>query len=134
MNETTKMNRFWEWVTTARKFTINLLFLLIVLIFLVALLGSIFSGSKLPDPEGKALVVNPQGPIVEQVSRSLDPLSFALYGPPTPGVNVRNVLFALKNAKEDERIEHVILQLDNIGGTGQTVLYDVGQALQELKD
>ncbi|MDP6917560.1 MAG: signal peptide peptidase SppA [SAR86 cluster bacterium] len=134
MNETTKMNRFWEWVTTARKFTINLLFLLIVLIFLGALLGSIFSGSKLPDPEGKALVVNPQGPIVEQVAGSLDPLSFALYGPPTPGVNVRNVLFALKNAKEDERIEHVILQLDNIEGTGQTVLYDVGQALQELKD
>ena len=134
MNETTKMNRFWEWVTTARKFTINLLFLLIVLIFLGALLGSIFSGSKLPDPEGKALVVNPQGPIVEQVAGSLDPLSFALYGPPTPGVNVRNVLFALKNAKEDERIQNVILQLDNIEGTGQTVLYDVGQALQELKD
>ena len=134
MNETTKMNRFWEWVTTARKFTINLLFLLIVLIFLGALLGSIFSGSKLPDPEGKALVVDPHGPIVEQVAGSLDPLSFALYGPPTPEVNVRNVLFALKNAKEDERIEHVILQLDNIEGTGQTVLYDVGQALQELKD
>jgi len=134
MNETTKMNRFWEWVTTARKFTINLLFLLIVLIFLGALLGSIFSGSKLPDPEGKALVFNPQGPIVEQVAGSLDPLSFALYGPPTPGVNVRNVLFALKNAKEDERIEHIILKLDNLGGTGQTVLYDVGQALQELKD
>ena len=134
MNETTKMNRFWEWVTTARKFTINLLFLLIVLIFLGALLGSIFGGSKLPDPEGKALVVDPHGPIVEQVAGSLDPLSFALYGPPTPEVNVRNVLFALKNAKEDERIEHVILQLDNIEGTGQTVLYDVGQALQELKD
>ena len=134
MNETTKMNRFWEWVTTARKFTINLLFLLIVLILFSVLLGSIFSGSKLPDPEGKALVFNPQGPIVEQVAGSLDPLSFALYGPPTPGVNVRNVLFALKNAKEDERIEHIILKLDNLGGTGQTVLYDVGQALQELKD
>ena len=61
-------------------------------------------------------------------------MSFALYGPPTPGVNVRNVLFALNKAKEDQRIEHVILQLDNIGGTGQTVLYDVGQALEELKD
>ena len=134
MNETTKIDQFWQWVTTARKFTINLLFLLIVLVILATILGSIFSGSKLPDPEGKALVVNPQGPIVEQVSSSLDPLSFALYGPPTPGVNVRNVLFALNKAKEDQRIEHVILQLDNIGGTGQTVLYDVGQALEELKD
>ena len=134
MNETTKIDQFWQWVTAARKFTINLLFLLIVLIVLAAIVGSIFSGSKLPDPEGKALVVNPQGPIVEQVSSSLDPLSFALYGPPTPEENVRNVLFALKTAKEDERIEHIILQLDDIEGTGQTVLYDVGQALQELKD
>ena len=54
MNETTKIDQFWQWVTAARKFTINLLFLLIVLIVLAAIVGSIFSGSKLPDPEGKA--------------------------------------------------------------------------------
>ena len=133
-DETTKIDLFWQSVTTARKFTANLLFLLIVLIVLVAILGSIFSGSNLPDPEGKALVVDPQGPIVEQVPGYLDPLSFVLSGPPTPRVNARNVLFALKTAKEDERIEHIILKLDHIDGTGQTVLYDVGQALQELKD
>ena len=97
-------------------------------------MGSIFSGSELPDLEGKALVVDPQGPIVEQVSGSLDPLSVVLNGSSTSGVNARNVLFALKTAKEDERIEHIILKLDNINGTGQTVLYDVGQALQELRD
>ena len=134
MNETTKIDLFWQGVTTARNFAANLLFLLIVLIVLVAILGSIFSGSELPDPEGKALVLDPQGPIVEQVSGSLDPLNFVLYGPPTPGVNARDLLFALKTAKEDERIKHIILKLDNIDGTGQTVLYDVGQALQELKD
>ena len=133
-DETTKIDLFWQSVTTARKFTANLLFLLIVLIVLVAILGSIFSGSELPDLEGKALVVDPQGPIVEQVPGYLDPLSFVLSGPPTPRVNARNVLFALKTAKEDERIEHIILKLDHIDGTGQTVLYDVGQALQELKD
>ena len=134
MNEITKIDLFWQRVTTARSLAANLLFLLIVLIVLVAILGSIFSGSELPDPEGKALVLDPQGPIVEQVSGSLDPLNFVLYGPPTPGVNARDLLFALKTAKEDERIKHIILKLDNIGGTGQTVLYDVGQALQELKD
>ena len=134
MNEITKIDLFWQRVTTARSLAANLLFLLIVLIVLVAILGSIFSGSELPDPEGKALVLDPQGPIVEQVSGSLDPLNFVLYGPPTPGVNARDLLFALKTAKEDERIKHIILKLDNIDGTGQTVLYDVGQALQELKD
>ena len=134
MNEITKIDLFWQRVTTARSLAANLLFLLIVLIVLVAILGSIFSGSELPDPEGKALVLDPQGPIVEQVSGSLDPLDLVLYGPPTRGVNARDLLFALKTAKEDDRIKHIILKLDNIDGTGQTVLYDVGQALQELKD
>ncbi|HIB75538.1 MAG TPA: signal peptide peptidase SppA, partial [Gammaproteobacteria bacterium] len=135
MNETTKIERFWEWVTTARKFTINLLFLLIVLIILFSILGSIFSSNKLPDPEGKALVFNPEGPIVEQVSGlGPDPISILLSGLPTPEVSVRDVLFTLEAAQKDERIEHVILSLDNIYGTGQTVLYDVGQALKKLKD
>ncbi len=134
MNETTKIELLWQKVTAARNFAANLLFLLIVLIALVVILSSIFSGNELPNPEGRALVVDPQGPIVEQVTGSLDPLSLVLYGPPSPGVNARNLLFALKTAKEDERIEHIILKLDNINGTGQTVLYDVGQALQELKD
>ena len=135
MNETTKIEQFWEWVTTARKFTINLLFLLIVLIILFSILGSIFSSNKLPDPEGKALVFNPEGPIVEQVSGlGADPINILLSGLPTPEVNVRDVLFTLEAAQKDERIEHVILSLDNIYGTGQTVLYDVGQALKKLKD
>ena len=135
MNETTKIEQFWEWVTTARKFTINLLFLLIVLIIFFSIIGSIFSSNKLPDPEGKALVFNPEGPIVEQVSGlGADPINILLSGLPTPEVNVRDVLFTLEAAQKDERIEHVILSLDNIYGTGQTVLYDVGQALKKLKD
>jgi len=135
MDETTKIEQFWQWVTTARKFTFNLLFLLIILIILISILGSIFSGSKLPDPEGKALVFNPQGPIVEQVSGlGVDPISILLSGLPAPEVNVRDVLFTLEAAQKDERIENIILSLDNIYGTGQTVLYDVGQALKKLKD
>tara|TARA_Y100001970_G_scaffold158998_1_gene194461 strand:- start:80805 stop:82610 length:1806 start_codon:yes stop_codon:yes gene_type:complete len=128
------MNRIWSWITKAREITFNLLFLLLFLILFGVILGSQFA-SKVPDPEGKALVINPNGPIVEQISyQSIDPLSFVLYGPPTGEVSVHKILFALRHAKNDERIEHVILRLDNIGGTGQTILYDLGQALQELKD
>ena len=135
MNETTKIEQFWGWVTTARKFTINLLFLLIILIVVFSILGSIFSSNKIPDPEGKALVFNPNGPIVEQLSGLGDPIDILLSGGLSgPEVNVRDVLFTLEAAQKDERIEHVILRLDNIYGTGQTVLYDVGQALKKLKD
>ncbi|HIC26655.1 MAG TPA: hypothetical protein EYO81_00165, partial [Gammaproteobacteria bacterium] len=121
MNETTKIEQFWGWVTTARKFTINLLFLLIILIVVFSILGSIFSSNKIPDPEGKALVFNPNGPIVEQLSGLGDPIDILLSGGLSgPEVNVRDVLFTLEAAQKDERIEHVILRLDNIYGTGQT--------------
>ena len=134
MNKAKKINLFWQGVTAAREITANLLFLLIVLIVLVVVLASLFSGSELPSLEGKALVIDPQGPIVEQASGSLDPLSIVLNGSPAPELDARSILFALKTAKEDEQIEHIILKLDNINGTGQTTLYDIGQALQELKD
>ncbi|MFL2848579.1 MAG: signal peptide peptidase SppA [Pseudohongiellaceae bacterium] len=134
MNKAKKINLFWQGVTAAREITANLLFLLIVLIVLVVVLASLFGGSELPSLEGKALVIDPQGPIVEQASGSLDPLSIVLNGSPAPELDARSILFALKTAKEDEQIEHIILKLDNINGTGQTTLYDIGQALQELKD
>ena len=40
----------------------------------------------------------------------------------------------LNYAKEDNRFEYIILSLDNIQGTGQTVLFDLGQVLQEVKN
>jgi len=134
MNEITKTERFWERVTKIRSFTANTLFLLIVLVLLFSIIGSIFAGKKLPDPKGKALVINPAGPIVEQVRSVTDPLSILISGDIGREVHVRNILYVLEAAEKDERIENIVLKLDNIYGTGQAVLYDVGQALQRTKD
>ena len=134
MNEITKTERFWERVTKIRSFTANTLFLLIVLVLLFSIIGSIFAGKKLPDPKGKALVINPAGPIVEQVRSLTDPLNILISGDIGREVHVRNILYVLEAAEKDERIENIVLKLDNIYGTGQAVLYDVGQALQRTKD
>lgn len=134
MNEITKTERFWEWVTKIRSFTANTLFLLIVLVLLFSIIGSIFTGKKFPDPKGKALVINPAGPIVEQVRSITDPLNILISGGIGGEVHVRNILYVLEAAEKDERIKNIVLKLDNIYGTGQAVLYDVGQALQRTKD
>ncbi len=130
----TKSARFWNVITRIRIYVTNILFLAIMLMIVVSISFSFFISSDLKDPEGKALIFNPQGPIVEQLEGVGDPLSLLLQGPPQQGVLVREVLELLESAESDERIEHIILKLENIYGTGQAVLFDVGQALKKLRE
>ena len=135
MNEQSKLATFWSYLTTARVFLVNLIFLGILLFLLTFILSAIFSGSQKEDPSGKTLEFNPKGPIVEQIaSSSPDPLDFLLYGNVPQAERARDVLEMFEALSKDERIETVLLRLDNIGGTGQTVLYDIGKALQKVKD
>ena len=131
--KTTRTKRIWDLISKIRSFLSNLIFLLILGAITVVIVSSLFD-DDLKDPEGKALVINPQGPIVEQIQGSGDPLSFILQGQPQKEVLVGNLLDILEAAEDDERIKFIVLKLDNIYGTGQTVLFDIGQALKKLKD
>ena len=92
------------------------------------------SSNNLVDPEGKALVINPAGPIVEQISGPSDPFQTLLMGEQSSELYVGDLLEVLEAASNDKRIKDLVLRLDNISGTGQAVLYDVGLALKKVKD
>jgi protease-4 len=79
-------------------------------------------------------VINPYGPIVEQVASASDPLDFLLVGGQPTELYVGDLLEVLEAASKDERVKDLVLRLDNISGTGQAVLYDVGLALKKVKD
>ncbi len=135
----TRFQRFKEnplgWMFTGDLFflTLNSIFLMMVIIAIFSIFSSIFS-SNLEDPEGKALVINPYGPIVEQVASASDPLDFLLVGGQPTELYVGDLLEVLEVASKDERVKDLVLRLDNISGTGQAVLYDVGLALKKVKD
>ena len=135
MNEKSKLANFWDMLTNVKSFIGNLIFLGVLLFIFSLIIGSLFSGSKNIDPKGKTLVFNPKGPIVEQISaNSGDPLDLFVYGSLPQSELARDVLEIFESVSNDDRINKVLLRLDNIPGTGQTVLYDVGQALQKVKD
>ena len=71
-----KENPF-SWLFTGELFflTLNSLFLIVVLIAIFSFIASFFTDDYV-DPTGKALVLNPAGPIVEQVAGTNDPLDF----------------------------------------------------------
>jgi len=135
----TRFQKFKEnplsWMFTGELFflTLNSIFV----VFIISIVFSIFSSlflNNLEDPEGKALVIAPYGPIVEQVASPSDPLDVLLGGGESTELYVGDLLEVLEAASKDERIKDLVLRLDNISGTGQAVLYDVGLALKKIKD
>ena len=123
------------WMFTGDLFflTLNSIFLMMVVFIIISIFSSIFS-NNLIDPEGKALVINPSGPIVEQISGPSDPFQTLLTGQQSSELYVGDLLEVLEAASNDERIKDLVLRLDNISGTGQAVLYDVGLALKNVKE
>lgn len=119
----------WHAVDFSRRFVVNLIFLLLVLLVAVAILG--------PQPivhPRTALVLELNGNLVEQY-RS-DPGSRALaraLGEETPEVQLRDVLRAITAAKTDSRIERIVLRADSLSGAGMASLREVADALREFR-
>lgn len=109
--------------------------LLGLLVALVALAVTAYR-SRPRVPDRAALVLNPQGVLVEQLSgRTSRSLAEPLLGlPPGPAeILLRDVLDALRLAKDDERIAALYLDLDDFRGGGMSKLRAVREALLDFK-
>ena len=122
------------WLFSGKLFflSLNIIFSIIIIISIFSFISSLFI-SEFKDPTSKALVISPMGPIVEQITGSNDPFE-QLSGDVPRELYVGDLLEVLESAAQDERVQNVLLRLDNIDGTGQAVLYDVGVALQRIQD
>ena len=122
------------WLFSGKLFflSLNIIFLIVIIISIFSIISSLFV-NEFKDPTNKALVISPTGPIVEQITGSNDPLD-QLSGDVPRELYVGDLLEVLESAAQDERVQNVLLRLDNIDGTGQAILYDVGVALQRIQD
>ncbi|KAB2959032.1 MAG: signal peptide peptidase SppA, partial [Thermoanaerobaculia bacterium] len=119
----------WLAVDGARRFTVNLLFVLLVGLVAAFLLDR---GPKVP--EKAALVLAPAGTLVEQ--RSADPSDRALgelTGEPVREALMRDLLAGIRAAQDDDRIAALLLDLDGLSGSGMSKLRDLKAALAEFK-
>ncbi len=121
---------FWRGVDRVRRFTINFIFLVIVLI----LLALLFAGGESAIPESGALVLRPQGVLVDQLSG--DPFDRALgnlQGTWAGETLLSDVLEALDRAREDDRIKVLVLDLDSFGGAGLSKLQELRLGIEAFK-
>jgi protease IV len=120
----------WRAVDVSRRVVLNLLFLFVVLVILVALAKS---GPR-PLADSTALVLNIDGSIAEQRAGNLRATAFEqLRGETRHKVQLREVLAVLAAAAHDDKISSAVLILDDMDATGLVTLRELGAAIDRFK-
>ena len=122
----------WDAMNFTRRLFFNLVFFGLLLFFALAVM---FGGRPEPLLERTTLVIAPEGNLVEQYSS--DPASRALgkaFGDRNEEVQLRDLLRALDAAKDDKRIERVVLRLDKLQASGMASLREVAAAVARLRE
>jgi protease-4 len=120
----------WSGLTRVRMALSNILFLLLII-----LLVGVFTGrSPEPLPDQAALILNPAGSIVEQKSY-VDPMTL-LFSEPVPQereVLLRDVIEAIRTAKDDPAISSLVMELDSLWSVGISKTGEISKALAEFR-
>ncbi|MDH3799380.1 MAG: signal peptide peptidase SppA [Desulfobacterales bacterium] len=110
---------FWNSVSLLRRIVGNLLFLLLIIFFIAIVFFD--SGEEVPD--GAALILSPEGNIVEQQTEIMLAREQTL---------LKDVIDVIDFAKDDERIEVLVLDLKKMEKAGISKLQSIGSALERF--
>lgn len=118
---------FWNSVSAMRRIVGNLLFLLLI----VFLIGLVFFQGGDEVPEGAALILSPEGNIVEQKTETM--LSSDVFGDAAREETLlKDIIDVVDYAKDDERIELLFLDLRKMENAGISKLQSIGAALERF--
>lgn len=119
----------WRILEGIRK-VLHLVLLLVIFGFILAALHT-----SIPTvPRSAALVIAPEGELVEELSS--DPVRRAFgeaSGGPAPETLLRDVIDAIQAAKTDSRIKLIVLDLGNLSVSGLSKLQEIGAAIREFR-
>ncbi|MCF7221580.1 signal peptide peptidase SppA [Marilutibacter chinensis] len=128
--------RFFIGLWDAMNFTRRLIFNIVFFGFLLVLLIALGTGDRqIPLLERTALVIAPEGELVEQYSA--DPFSRAMaqaMGQDQGEVQLRDLLLVLDSAAKDKHIERVVLRLDGLGGGGMASRRELARAIAQVRE
>jgi protease-4 len=107
--------------------------ILLLGLFLFLIVAAV--GERVLIPQSAALVVAPRGTLVDQLSGdALDRALARVQGAPLRETLVRDVVDALRSARNDERIKAVVLDLDEMTSAGLSKLQDIAAELRRFKE
>ena len=120
---------FWRALDFSRRFVFNLIFLVILVAIFIAI-----GKDAQPVIEKTALVVNPEGAIVEQYT--VDPFSRMFskaLGEETGEVQLRDIVRAIDVAAKDGNIQRLVIVPDGILSVGMAQLHEIAAAIGRFR-
>lgn len=126
------IGRLFAFLWRAFDFVRRALFNLVFIVLVLALVAAIWHPS-LPLPERAALHVRPTGVLVEQRSVT-DPLAFLSSRPLAAETSLADLIEAIDTARDDPRINALVLETDDLDGAGLSKLSELRAALQRFRD
>ncbi|TQV87376.1 signal peptide peptidase SppA [Aliikangiella coralliicola] len=128
------IKNLWYGLDLTRKIILNLVFFLL-LFWMIAMIAS--TGDKPSVEKGVALVLQPQGYIVEQLTYR-DPIEVATQEATgreePPETSLYDLIDAIENAKDDNRITTLVISTRYLWGSGVTKLQDLAVAIKDFKE
>lgn len=121
----------WNIVNGTRKVVLNIMFFGLLVAFIVTLSNE----EAVIVDDGSALVLNLSGTVVDQ-KRYVDPIEAALQNGgdnKASEILLSDVINVINNASSDNRISQLVLDLDQLNGTGMSKLQSIGNALETFK-
>ena len=120
----------WGIIDSARKVTFNLLFLFLA----IGLLAILFSNDDPKIAKKTALVIEPKGILVEQLTaQTVGSLIDQARGAGSAETLLKDVIDAIDAAKDDDRVQLLVLDLNSFSGAGLTKLQDMAEAITNFK-
>lgn len=123
----------WYGLDLSRKIFLNFVFFLVLILIISAIASS---GGKVKVENGVALVLQPNGVIVEQLTYK-DPIDQAMQeatgNEDTPETSLYDLIEAIENAKDDKRITSLVISTNYLWGAGVTKLQDLAVAIEDFK-
>ncbi|MBS0447501.1 MAG: signal peptide peptidase SppA [Proteobacteria bacterium] len=124
------LGALWRFLDASRRVTVNLIFLLIVVVLVLGLVRR--GGPALEDRT--ALVLRLEGPIVEQSSAGLRESALArARGEEMSSMQLRDLLGVIDTATKDAKISGLVLLPDDLGAAGLPMLREVAGALDRFR-
>jgi protease-4 len=126
----------WNVMNFTRRLILNFLFFGLLFLFLVIFVAAVGRGNGVqPLLERTTLVIAPEGKLVEQYSA--DPATRALakaFGDKNAEeIQLRDLIRAIDAAKDDKKIERVLLRVDQLQPSGYASMREVAAALARLR-
>ena len=124
----------WIGITFTRNLLLNLIFFILLLSFLAVIASN---EDQIVVPDKSALVLKLVGNIVEQ-KQEVDPMETFLNEAfeeeeENPEILLSDLITMIADAKKDDRVQLLVLQLQGLNRTGLTKLQDIAAALEDFK-